>query len=80
MLAVLVQEDLLDHWFVEQHAQGQDEVAAAVRGIDIEAYCRSKMTDGARFRPHKSAGKLQERKTTALSQEGRNARRTSDRK
>jgi anaerobic selenocysteine-containing dehydrogenase len=40
MLAVLVQEDLLDHVFLEEHAQGQDDVVAAVRAIDVEAYCR----------------------------------------
>ena len=39
MLAVLVQEDLLDHAFLEQHAQGHEDVVAAVRGIDVEAYC-----------------------------------------
>jgi len=40
MLAVLVQEDLLDHTFLDEHAQGQDDVVAAVRAIDVEAYCR----------------------------------------
>jgi anaerobic selenocysteine-containing dehydrogenase len=40
MLAVLVQEDLLDHAFLEQHAQGQQEVVAAVRDLDVDAYCR----------------------------------------
>ena len=40
MLAVLVGEDLLDHAFLEQHAQGHEAVVAAVRDIDIEAYCR----------------------------------------
>jgi anaerobic selenocysteine-containing dehydrogenase len=40
MLAVLVQEDLLDHAFLEQHAQGHEGVVTAVRDIDVEDYCR----------------------------------------
>jgi anaerobic selenocysteine-containing dehydrogenase len=40
MLAVLVQEDLLDHAFLEEHAQGHEGVVAAVRDIDVEVYCR----------------------------------------
>jgi anaerobic selenocysteine-containing dehydrogenase len=40
MLAILVQEDLLDHVFLEDHAQGQAAVVTAVRSIDVEAYCR----------------------------------------
>src|SRR3954471_524737 len=39
MLAVLVQEDLLDHGFLEAHAQGHDEVVAAVRDLDVDASC-----------------------------------------
>jgi anaerobic selenocysteine-containing dehydrogenase len=39
MLAILVQEDLVDHSFLEQRAQGSDEVLAAVRDIDADAYC-----------------------------------------
>ena len=40
MLAVLVRENLLDHTFLDEHAQGQDDVVTAVRAIDVEAYCR----------------------------------------
>jgi anaerobic selenocysteine-containing dehydrogenase len=40
MLAVLVAEDLLDHTFLDEHAQGHDAVVAAVRAIDVDAYCR----------------------------------------
>jgi anaerobic selenocysteine-containing dehydrogenase len=38
MLAVLVQEDLVDHGFLEEHAEHYDEVLAAVRGIDADDY------------------------------------------
>src|SRR5215212_11109342 len=34
MLAVLVQEDLIDQAFLEQHAEGHDAVVAAVRDLD----------------------------------------------
>jgi anaerobic selenocysteine-containing dehydrogenase len=40
MLAVLVQEELLDHPFLEEHAQGQQDVVTAVRDLDVDAYCR----------------------------------------
>jgi anaerobic selenocysteine-containing dehydrogenase len=40
MLAVLVEEDLLDHRFLEEHVQGHEPVIAALREIDIEAHCR----------------------------------------
>ena len=38
MLAVLVQEDLVDHGFLEEHAEHYDEVLAAVRDIDADDY------------------------------------------
>src|SRR5262249_24368816 len=40
MLAVLVQEDLVDHGFLEEHAEHYDEVVAAVRDIDADDYAR----------------------------------------
>lgn len=40
MLAVLVQEDLIDHGFLEQRTQNHDAVLAAVRGIDVADYAR----------------------------------------
>jgi anaerobic selenocysteine-containing dehydrogenase len=38
MLAVLVHDDLVDHGFLEEHAEHYDEVIAAVRDIDVEDY------------------------------------------
>jgi formate dehydrogenase len=40
MLAVLVQEDLIDHAFLEARVQGQDAVLAALREVDVDGYCR----------------------------------------
>ena len=40
MLATLVQEDLVDDAFLEEHAQGSQPVLDAVRGIDVDEYCR----------------------------------------
>src|SRR4051794_2802234 len=40
MLAVLVQEDLLDHGFLEQRTENHEAVVAAVRDIDVAAYAR----------------------------------------
>jgi anaerobic selenocysteine-containing dehydrogenase len=40
LLATLVQDDLLDHAFLDEHAQGHAPVIDAVREIDVEAYCR----------------------------------------
>jgi anaerobic selenocysteine-containing dehydrogenase len=40
MLATIVQEDLVDHAFLEEHAEHQDAVLAAVRGIDPADYAR----------------------------------------
>jgi anaerobic selenocysteine-containing dehydrogenase len=50
MLAVLVDEDLLDHGFLEEHAQGYEPVIAAVREIDIEANCRRAGVEAGRVR------------------------------
>src|SRR3954462_2845261 len=40
MLAVLVQEDLLDHGFLQQRPQNHEAVVAAVRDIDVAGYAR----------------------------------------
>src|SRR3954454_17385870 len=40
MLAVLVQEDLLDHAFLEARADNHEAVVAAVRDIDVDDYAR----------------------------------------
>jgi anaerobic selenocysteine-containing dehydrogenase len=40
MLAVLVQEDLLDADFMAEHVQGHEPVIAAASEIDIDAHCR----------------------------------------
>jgi anaerobic selenocysteine-containing dehydrogenase len=40
MLAVLVQEDLLDHGFLEAHTEHHDAVLDAVRGIDVDDFAR----------------------------------------
>jgi anaerobic selenocysteine-containing dehydrogenase len=40
MLAVLVQEDLLDHGFLEERTEHHDEVIAAVRHIDPDDYAQ----------------------------------------
>src|SRR3954463_122087 len=50
MLAVLVQEDLLDHAFLEARAEGHDEVIAAVRDIDVDEYARRAGVDAALVR------------------------------
>src|SRR3954449_11468888 len=50
MLAVLVQDDLLDHGFLEAHAEGHDEVIAAVRDIDVDEYARRAGVDAALVR------------------------------
>jgi anaerobic selenocysteine-containing dehydrogenase len=39
LLAVLVEEDLLDHDFVCDHTGGADEVLAALAGVPIAEYC-----------------------------------------
>lgn len=39
MLAVLVEEDLLDHGFLEEHAENHEAVIEAVAGIDVDDYC-----------------------------------------
>lgn len=39
MVAVLVQEDLIDHAWLAEHADGLDEVAAVVREVSIADYC-----------------------------------------
>jgi anaerobic selenocysteine-containing dehydrogenase len=38
MLAVIVQEDLVDHGFLEEHAENYDAVLDAVRDIDVDEY------------------------------------------
>ncbi len=40
MLAVLVQEDLVDHAFLEEHAENYEAAIEAVRDIDMAAYCK----------------------------------------
>src|SRR3954452_18260616 len=50
MLAVLVQDDLLDHGFLEARAEGHDEVIAAVRDIDVDEYARRAGVDAALVR------------------------------
>src|SRR3954470_15996948 len=40
MLAVLVQEDLLDHGFLEAHADNSEAVLGALRHIDVDDYAR----------------------------------------
>ena len=50
MLAVLVQEDLLDHGFLEQRTENHEAVVAAVRDIDVAAYARRAGVDVERVR------------------------------
>src|SRR3954464_2123068 len=50
MLAVLVQDDLLDHGFLEARAEGHDEVIAAGRDIDVDEYARRAGVDAALVR------------------------------
>src|SRR3954467_8749935 len=45
MLAVLVQEDLLDHGFLEAHTENSEAVLGALRHIDIEHYSRRAEVD-----------------------------------
>jgi anaerobic selenocysteine-containing dehydrogenase len=40
LLAVLVQEDLLDHVFLDECTENADEVIAAVRDVDVAEYAR----------------------------------------
>jgi anaerobic selenocysteine-containing dehydrogenase len=41
LLATLVQEDLIDHGFLEAHTDNHHDVIAAVRNIDVDAYAAS---------------------------------------
>ena len=50
ILAVLVEEDLIDHAFLEAHAVGVAEVIAALRAIPIAAYCARSGVDEALVR------------------------------
>src|SRR4051812_29765801 len=50
MLAVLVQEDLLDHAFLEAHAVNHEAVVAAVRDIDLDDYARRADVDAGLVR------------------------------
>jgi anaerobic selenocysteine-containing dehydrogenase len=50
MLAILVQEDLVDRAFLETRAQSYEDVIAAVRDIDVDAYCRRAGVDAALVR------------------------------
>src|SRR3954447_3778212 len=50
MLAVLVQDDLLHHGFLEARAEGHGEVIAAVRDIDVDEYARRAGVDAALVR------------------------------
>ncbi len=47
MLAVLVQEDLVDHAFLEEHAEDHEAVLAAVRHLDVAEYARRADVDVA---------------------------------
>src|SRR3954451_14970249 len=47
MLAVLVEEALLDHAFLEEHTEPHETVLAAVGGIDVDAYARRADVDPA---------------------------------
>src|SRR4051812_48192991 len=40
MLAVLVQEDLIDDVFIDERTENAEQVLAAVRGIDVDDYAR----------------------------------------
>src|SRR5205823_3315781 len=40
LLAVLVQEDLLDHVFLDERTEHADEVIGAVRDVDVAGYAR----------------------------------------
>ena len=50
MLAVLVQEDLLDHAFLEERTENADAVVEAVRAIDVDDYARRADVDAALVR------------------------------
>lgn len=50
MLAVLVQDDLLDHAFLEERAEGHEAVVAAVRDIDVAEHSRRAGVDVALVR------------------------------
>lgn len=39
MVAVLIEDDLLDHAFLDAHASGVEEVVRAFSSIDVAAYC-----------------------------------------
>ena len=39
LVAVLVQEDLIDHAWLEEHADGLDAVTAVMREVPVPAYC-----------------------------------------
>ncbi len=40
MLGCLVQEDLVDHAFLDAHTVGFERLAPVLRGIDVDGYCR----------------------------------------
>jgi anaerobic selenocysteine-containing dehydrogenase len=50
LLAVLVTEDLVDHAFLRERANGFDEIAAALREVPIAAYCERAGVDEAMVR------------------------------
>jgi anaerobic selenocysteine-containing dehydrogenase len=50
MLAVLVQEDLVDHGFLEEHAEHYEEVITAVERVDPDDYARRADIDPALMR------------------------------
>lgn len=50
MVAVLVDEDLLDHDFLDAHATGLDAVLGAFSAVDIAAYCARAGIDEATVR------------------------------
>src|SRR3954471_19847889 len=51
MLAVLVQEDLLDHGFLEERTERHEAVVDAVRDIDVDDYARRADVDPELGRP-----------------------------
>jgi len=50
LLTVLVEEDLLDHAFLEEHTRGLDELLAALGTVDIAAACARAGVDEALVR------------------------------
>src|SRR3954470_8013276 len=51
MLAVLAQEDLLDHAFLDARTQNAEAVLGAVREVDVDEYCRRAGVEPGLARP-----------------------------